>query len=265
MVLQRKLPMHGQLTPGLLKLNGSIFKCAGTMGVSVAQRFLRTGKAIRRAIMQKYGQPNDYTGALQYEWEREGLGLEAAMRLFDYSRTANDWLPSEICDADITAIYDRLKWGPTSANLCPGRFVFLRSADAKARLKPYLFDNNQDRMDGAACSVIVARDTRFYEFVGKTFPGREMVGAYMKDNPQDGRDTAIRNATLQGAYLIIAARMLGWDTNPMSGFDNAAVDAEFFPDGRWQSDFLVNIGRCDFNALWPRNPRLSFDDACRLL
>jgi 3-hydroxypropanoate dehydrogenase len=222
-------------------------------------------KRIEVSDMAQQGQINDYTGALQYEWEREGLGMDTALRLFDYSRTPNDWIPSEISNEDIHAIYERLKWGPTSANLCPGRFVFVRSADARARLRPHLFDNNQARMDGAACCVIVARDTRFYEFVGKTFPGREMVGAYMEANPEIAEQTAIRNATLQGAYLIIAARLLGWDANPMSGFDNAAIDAEFFPDGRWQSDFLVNLGKCDFNALWPRNPRLSFEDACLLL
>jgi 3-hydroxypropanoate dehydrogenase len=215
--------------------------------------------------VMKQGQINEYTGEMQYDWEREGLGMEAALRLFDYSRTPNDWVPSMITDEDIHSIYDRLKWGPTSANLLPGRFVFIRSEDARARLRPHLFDNNQTRMDGAACCVIVARDTRFYEYVSKIFPGREMVGAYMEANPDTAKQTAVRNATLQGAYLIIAARMLGWDANPMSGFDNAAVDEEFFPDGRWQSDFLINLGKCDFDALWPRNPRLSFEDACQLL
>jgi 3-hydroxypropanoate dehydrogenase len=192
------------------------------------------------------------------------LSEDALDLIFRKARTHNAWLAKPVPDELLRRVYDLAKWGPTSANSSPMRVVFVKSAEAKARLAPALSAANAAKTAAAPVCAIVAYDTRFYEFVPRLFahqpeaiewfraPGKEQVAA----------TTAFRNGTLQSAYLMIAARALGLDCGPMSGFDNAKVDATFFPDGRWKSNFLCNLGYGDPDKLLPRNPRFSFDEAC---
>ena len=181
--------------------------------------------------------------------------------LFRDARTHNQWSARPLSDETVRRLYDLAKWGPTTANSNPGRFVFVRSEAAKARLKPHLSAGNVDKVMQAPCTVIIAGDTRFYEFYGKLFPTRDMRSTFEGKDALIA-DTVARSSTLQGAYLIMAARALGLDCGPMSGFDQAGTDAEFFPDGRWKSNFLCNIGYGDPTGLFPRNPRLDFEEAC---
>ena len=198
--------------------------------------------------------------------------------IFRHARTHNGWLAKPVTDETIREIYDNMKWGPTSANGSPARFVFLRSKEGKERLRPALSQGNVDKTMAAPATVIIAYDLRFYEYMGKLFPHNAAMKKLFADNPQLAEITAKRNGTLQGAYFIIAARALGLDCGPMSGFDNAAVDAEFFgpaaqdaaacqeyATGCVKSNFLCNIGYGDPAKLFPRSPRLDFDEACKLL
>jgi 3-hydroxypropanoate dehydrogenase len=187
--------------------------------------------------------------------------VETQDRIFRAARSHNGWQAKPLSDALIRELYDLVKWGPTAANSTPGRFVFVRSAAAKARLKPHLSAGNVEKTLQAPCCVIVAYDTRFYDLLPKLFPSRDMRAAFVgKDALID--ETAKRNSALQGGYLITAARTLGLDCGPMSGFNAASLDAEFFPDGRWKSNFLCNIGYGSGENLFPRNPRLDFEEAC---
>jgi 3-hydroxypropanoate dehydrogenase len=183
--------------------------------------------------------------------------------LFRTARTRNGWQDKPLSDAIVREIYELTKWGPTSANSCPARFVFVRSDAAKQRLKPYLLEANVGKTMAAPCCVIVAYDTQFYELMPQLFPDRGVqYGAMFRDNPAVSEDLVHRNSALQGAYLMIVARALGLDVGAMSGFDKQGVDREFFPDGRWKSNFLCNIGYGSDENLFPRNPRLKFDEAC---
>jgi 3-hydroxypropanoate dehydrogenase len=185
--------------------------------------------------------------------------------LFRHARTQNGWLDTPVSDAQLQEIYDIVRLGPTSANSCPARFLFLRTPDAKARLLPALSPGNVEKTKAAPVTAIIGYDTRFYELLPKLFPHRpEMKDPYAA-NPQLAETTGFRNGTLQGAYLMIAARSVGLDVGGMSGFDNAKVDAEFFPEGRIKSNFLCNIGHGDPAKVMPRLPRLGFEEACRLL
>ena len=185
-------------------------------------------------------------------------------QLFETARTHQAWQDRPVPDEILHQLYDRLRWAPTSANTNPGRFVFIRSPEAKTRLKPCLAPPNVDKTMAAAACVIVAADTLFYDLLPQLYPGRDMRPMFA-DAPAMAEDTWVRNATLQGAYLILAARSLGLDCGPMSGFNGEAVDAEFFGDGRWKSNFLINLGYGDPEQLRPRNPRLEFDEACQIL
>jgi len=189
--------------------------------------------------------------------------LDAAMmdRLFLQARSHNAWTDRRVDDRTVRALYDLARWGPTAANGNPGRFVFVRSAAAKQRLLPHVNPGNVDKVTAAPCTVIIAGDTRFHELFPKLFPARDMRAAF-EGKPALIEETVARSSTLQGAYLMIAARLLGLDCGPMSGFDKAGLDAEFFPDGRWRSNFLCNIGYGDAQGLFPRNPRLDFEEAC---
>lgn len=187
-----------------------------------------------------------------------------AAALFENARTHKAWQDRAISDDVLHRLYDRLRWAPTSANTNPGRFLFVKSAEAKKRLKPCLAPPNVDKTMSAPVCVIIAADRQFFDSLPELSPGRDMRPMFA-DSPALSEETAMRNATLQGAYLILAARSLGLDCGPMSGFDRAATDREFFPDGRWRSDFLVNLGYGDVAKLMPRNPRLSFDQACQIL
>lgn len=189
--------------------------------------------------------------------------LDAATmdRLFLQARSHNAWTDRRVDDRTVRALYDLARWGPTAANGNPGRFVFVRSAAAKQRLLPHVNPDNVDKVATAPCTVIIAGDTRFHELFPKLFPARDMRAAF-EGKPALIEETVARSSTLQGAYLMIAARLLGLDCGPMSGFDKAGLDAEFFPDGRWRSNFLCNIGYGDAQGLFPRNPRLDFEEAC---
>lgn len=185
-------------------------------------------------------------------------------QIFRSARTHHAWEPATLPDEVLHDLYELMKWGPTSTNANPARFVFVRSPEAKARLAPALAEINRKKMEAAPCCVIVAWDTQFYEFLPELVPFRDVRPLYV-GKPEYAHETAMRNSSLQGAYLIVAARALGLDVGPMSGFDNAAVDQEFFPDGRWRSNFLCLIGHGRQDKLFPRMPRLAFETACRVL
>jgi len=181
------------------------------------------------------------------------------------ARTQNGWLPTPVSDDQLRAIYDIMKFGPTSANSCPARILFVRTPEAKARLLPALSAGNQDKTKQAPVTAIIGYDPRFYELLPRLFPHRpEMKNPYAA-SAKLAETVAFRNGTLQGAYFMIAARAVGLDVGGMSGFDNAKVDAEFFPDGRVKSNFLCNIGHGDPTKVMAKLPRLEFDEACSLL
>jgi 3-hydroxypropanoate dehydrogenase len=185
--------------------------------------------------------------------------------LFRNARTQNGWLDTPVSDEQLRGIYQIMRMGPTSANCCPARIVFLRSPEAKARLIPALSPGNVDKTKAAPVTAIIGYDTRFFELLPKLFSHRpEMVDSFA-NNPAHAQTTAFRNGTLQGAYFMLAARAVGLDVGGMSGFDNAKVDAEFFPDGRIKSNFLCNIGHGDPAKVLQRLPRLEFDEACRVI
>lgn len=184
--------------------------------------------------------------------------------LFRNARTQNGWLPRPVTDAQIRAIYEILKMGPTSANSQPARFIFIRTKEGKEKLRPALSEGNTAKTMEAPVTVLVAYDTQFYEHLPRTFPHNPEAITWFKGTPA-AMPTAVRNGTLQGAYLIIAARALGLDIGAMSGFNNALVDETFFPDGRFKSNFLCNIGYGDPTKVFARSPRLDFEDACTLM
>lgn len=184
-------------------------------------------------------------------------------QLFRQARTYNAF-SGEVDDATLHRLYDLLKWGPTTANTCPARFVFVRSEAGKRKLEPALDEGNRAKTMAAPCVAIVAHDMAFYEKSPVLFPHTESK-SWFDTKPDDALETiALRNGSLQGAYLILAARALGLDCGPMSGFDNAKVDAAFFAGTRIRSNFLVNLGHGDPASLFPRSPRLGFAEACRI-
>jgi len=187
-------------------------------------------------------------------------------QLFLKARTQNGWLPTPVSDDQLREIYNIMKVGPTSANSCPARLVFLRTPEAKARLLPALSPTNVDKTKAAPVTAIIGYDTHFFEWMPKKlFAHRpEMAENYAK-NAALAEITAFRNGTLQGAYFMLAARAVGLDVGGMSGFDNAKVDAEFFPDRRVRSNFLCNVGHGDPSKVMAKLPRLDFDEACTLL
>lgn len=189
----------------------------------------------------------------------EALAPAALDQIFRTARTHNE-LGGEISDDTLRQLYDLVKWGPTSANMGPARFVFVKSAQAKALLEPALDEGNHAKTMAAPVTVIVGFDEDFHEKLPYLFPHTDAKSWF--DGPREGRSVAaFRNGSLQGAYLIIAARALGLDTGPMSGFDNAKVDAAFFEGTAIKSNFLVNLGYGQEETLFPRSPRLSFDEA----
>ena len=205
---------------------------------------------------------------------------DAAMdTLFREARTFAKWEPRPVSDDTLRTLYDILKWGPTSANAGPARFAFLRSRESKERLRPALAPLNVEKTMTAPVTVIVAYDLKFYEQLPKLFPQNPGIAKLFASNPEMVETTAKRNSSLQGAYLIIAARALGLDCGPMSGFDQAKVDEEFFAagkpcfgcdqeffaEGHVKSNFLCNLGYGDQGSLRPRLPRLPFNEACSLL
>jgi 3-hydroxypropanoate dehydrogenase len=195
------------------------------------------------------------------------LNDQALDQIFRQARTHSTWLATPVEDDLLRQLYDLAKWGPTSANTSPMRLVFVKSKEAKERLKPALFAGNVDKTMTAPVTVIVAEDGRFYEHLPRLFPqAPQMASMFAGPGKEEfARTNALRNSSLQGGYLILAARSLGLDAGPMSGFDSATLDATFFPDGRYRSNFLLNLGYGDRSKLHPRNPRFSFDEACRIV
>ena len=193
--------------------------------------------------------------------DKSSLDGAALAQLFTEARSFNSWSDRPVDDATVRHRYDLVASGPTTANSNPGRFVFVRSAQAHERLRPHLSEGNVEKTMSAPCCVIIAYDTRFFEFMPQLFPGRDFSATFAGKDAVIA-DTAMRSSTLAGAYLIMAARALGLDAGPMSGFNKETLDAEFFPDGRWKSNFLCNIGYGSEDRLFPRNPRLAFDQAC---
>jgi 3-hydroxypropanoate dehydrogenase len=204
----------------------------------------------------------------------QGLDL-----LFREARTHSEWLPRPVGDDTLRQLYDLVKWGPTSANGCPARILFLRSPEAKQRLLPAVAPGNMHKTMSAPVTAVIGYDARFYEHLPRLFPHTD-ARSWFVATPELAEVTARRNSSLHGAYLMLAARALGLDCGPMSGFDQAKVDHEFFPrgqpvhadfdqeyfaDSHIKTNFLCNLGYGDTAMLHPRNPRLGFDEACKLL
>ena len=187
--------------------------------------------------------------------------------LFTTARTQNGWLDAPVSDAQLRQAFELMRMAPTSANTQPARFVFLRSQAAKERLRPALSPGNVDKTMSAPVVAIIGHDVDFHEHLPRVFPHNPAMKAnFDGDAKRAFRETfAFRNGTLQGAYFMLAARAVGLDVGPMSGFDNARVDAEFFPDGRVKSNFLCNLGRGDPSKVMQRLPRFGFDEVCSLL
>jgi 3-hydroxypropanoate dehydrogenase len=184
--------------------------------------------------------------------------------LFKEARSHNKWHDEPVSDETLHELYEILKFGPTSANSSPARFVFIRTKEGKEKLAPALSAGNMDKTMAAPVTAIVAYDPKFFEKLPTLFPHNPDAINWFTSNDSLAATTAFRNGTLQGAYLMIAARSLGLDTGAMSGFDNAKVDAAFFSGNGWRSNFLVNIGRGDPSGVFNRSPRLSFEEACLL-
>jgi len=188
-------------------------------------------------------------------------GLDLLLRK---ARTFYAWKPEPVSDAILHEIYDNFKFGPTSFNCSPARVVFLRTEAAKARLLPALMPVNVEKSRTAPVVAIVAYDTEFYEKLPRLVPHFDARSFFVGKEALI-QETAFRNSSLQGAYFILAARAAGLDCGPMSGFDAAKVNAEFFPDGKWKANFLCNLGHGDASNQHPRAPRLDFEEACVLL
>jgi len=188
-------------------------------------------------------------------------------QLFLEARSQNGWADDQpaITDELLHQLYDLLKWGPTSANCSPARFVFVRSAEGKEKMRPALSSGNTDKTMAAPVTVIVAYDSEFYEKLPQLFPHSPDAKNWFTTSEELAHETAFRNGTLQGAYLIMAARALGLDCGPMSGFDNAKLDEAFFAGTTWRSNFLVNLGKGDPSKLFDRHPKLPFDEGCRIV
>ena len=207
------------------------------------------------------------------------LNDAALNTLFREARTHSAWLDRPVEDDLLHQLYSLMKWGPTSANGCPARILFLRTPEAKERLRPALMAGNVEKTMAAPVVAIIASDSRFYEQLPRLFPAAPDMKAMYEQSPELAASTAMRNGSLQGAYLMLAARALGLDCGPMSGFDNAKVDREFFSDasrskttagdfiaeGPVKSNFLCNLGYGNAAKLHPRGPRLTFGEACQLL
>ena len=186
--------------------------------------------------------------------------LDAILR---EARSHGDFHDRPVDEALLRKAHDLMKWGPTTANSQPARIFYLRSAESREKLRPALSATNLDKTLRAPLVAIVAYDTRFYEHLPRLFHNPAAINWYNK--PAVAEVTALRNSSLQGAYLIIALRAVGLDCGAMSGFDNAKLDAAFFPDGRLKSNFLINIGYGTGKGIPPRNPRFSFEEQCRTL
>ncbi|MDJ0946221.1 MAG: malonic semialdehyde reductase [Kiloniellales bacterium] len=184
--------------------------------------------------------------------------------LFREARTQNGWADGDVSDVLLQAVFDLAKMGPTSANCSPLRIVYVRTEAAKEKLRPALIEGNVEKTMAAPVTAILGHDLEFYEHLPKLFPHTD-ARSWFLGNDELIEATAFRNGSLQGAYFILAARALGLDCGPMSGFDNAMVDQAFFPDGKVRSNFLCNLGYGDPSKLFPRSPRFDFDEVCKIV
>ncbi len=192
------------------------------------------------------------------------ISQEALDQLFHQARTHSAWLPEPVPVELLRKAYELARLGPTSANASPARFVFLTTPGAKELLKPALAPLNVEKTMAAPVTVIIAWDTEFHEHLPRLFPHADMRSYFVGNKPLID-ETAFRNSSLQAAYFILAARALGLDCGPMSGFDAGKLNAEFFPDGKWKVNLLCNLGYGDASKLHPRNPRLNFEEATVIL
>ena len=195
----------------------------------------------------------------------EAIDDAAFDQLFFNARTHNTWTERKVPDELLHRLVEVMKWPPTSANCSPARLIFLTTNEAKKRLEPHLMEGNRAKTMAAPVVVIIGYDTTFYEKLPKLFPHDETAPDWFRGNDKLIEETAFRNGTLQGAYLILAARALGLDTGPMSGFDNVGVDDEFFPAGHIKSNFLCNLGYGDKSGLFARSPRFGFDEMAKII
>ena len=192
------------------------------------------------------------------------LSDAALAQLFTEARTRNGWTDRPVPEALLRKLYDLTKFGPTAVNNTPARFVFVTSPEAKARLVPLMSEGNQAKTAQAPVTVIIAQDIDFHEHLPRLFPHAPSAKDWFGDEAMR-RESAFRNASLQGGYLTIAARALGLDVGPMSGFDAAAVKAEFFPDSNVEPNFIMNLGYGNDDNLFPRSPRFDFEEASQIL
>ena len=192
------------------------------------------------------------------------LSDEALKQILTEARTHSVWLSERVSDDLLVQIYNLMKWGPTSANSSPARIVFVKSPAAKAKLLPCMAEGNVEKTKTAPVTAIIAQDMEFYEKLPKLFPFAD-ARSWFAGNKPFIESTAFRNSSLQGAYFIIAARAVGLDCGPMSGFDNAKVDEVFFHGTAWKSNFICNLGSGESSKLRPRAPRLEFNEACKIL
>jgi 3-hydroxypropanoate dehydrogenase len=195
---------------------------------------------------------------------KTSISEDAIDQLFRQARTHSAWLAEPVPVELLGKAYELARLGPTSANVSPSRFVFLTTPGAKARLRPALAPGNVEKTMAAPVTAIIAWDTEFYEHLPRLFPQADMRSYFIGNNALID-ETAFRNSSLQAAYFILAARALGLDCGPMSGFDADKLNAEFFPDGKWRVNFLCNLGYGDETKLYPRNPRLEFDEVAVVL
>jgi 3-hydroxypropanoate dehydrogenase len=189
------------------------------------------------------------------------LSNESIQQLFTDARTHHAWQDKPVADGLLREIYDLARWGPTSANCSPMRVVYVKSKSAKEKIIPALMGSNVEQVKAAPVTAIIAYDQKFYDELPTLFPAFDARSMFVS-NPSLSEQTAFRNSSLQGAYFILAARALGLDAGPMSGFDNAKVDQTFFEKSSWKSNFICNIGYGDAAKLHPRGPRLGFEKAC---
>ena len=192
------------------------------------------------------------------------LNDEARRLLFTEARTHNRFTPEPVPDALLRQLYDLMKWGPTSANCSPARLVFVKSPEAKAKLAPCMSEGNRDKTLQAPVNAIVGMDMAFYDKLPELFPHNLTAKSWFDGNPEFSASTAMRNSSLQGAYFMLAARGLGLDCGPMSGFNADAVNAAFFAGTSVKANFICNLGHGDPTGLFPRSPRLAFEQACRI-
>ena len=195
---------------------------------------------------------------------RTVITTESQQQLFTEARTHRAWLDKPVSDEQLRAIYELTKWGPTSVNCQPARIVFVVSPEGKEKLMPALAESNRAKVKAASATAIVAYDENFYQDLPTLFAAYD-AKSFFVGNEVLIQDTAFRNSSLQGAYLMIAVRAMGLDVGPISGFDNAGLDQAFFAGTSWKSNFICNIGHGDESKLHPRGPRLGFERACRIV